>query len=96
MPQDNPKSSLQEYVQGQGLSTPQYRLVSSEGPDHGPVFTIEVLVAEEVMGVGHGGNKASAEQTAARAALLRLAGDASEEAAGKDGSLVTKYGVTEV
>ena len=90
MPQDNPKSSLQEYVQGQGLPTPQYRLVSSEGPDHGPVFTIEVLVGEKLMGVGHGGNKASAEQTAARAALRRLAGDASEEAAGKDGSLVTE------
>ncbi len=78
IPQDNPKSSLQEYVQGQGISTPQYRFVSSEGPDHGPVFTIEVLVGGEVMGVGHGGNKASAEQTAASAALLRLAGDASK------------------
>ena len=74
MSQDNPKSCLQEYVQGQGLSTPQYRLVSSEGPDHGPVFTIEVLVDGEVMGVGHGGNKASAEQTAARAALVKYSG----------------------
>lgn len=71
--QENPKSSLQEYVQGQGLSTPQYRLVSSEGPDHGPIFTIEVLVDGEVMGVGHGGNKAVAERTAAQAALLWVA-----------------------
>lgn len=90
MSQDNPKSGLQEYVQGQGLATPQYRLVSSEGPDHGPIFTIEVLVSGEVVGVGHGGNKASAEQAAARVALLRLAGDTSNEAAGKDGSLATE------
>ena len=72
IPQENPKSSLQEYVQGRGLSTPRYRLVSSEGPDHGPVFTVEVLVDDEVMGVGNGGTKAVAERYAATEALVRL------------------------
>ena len=75
IPQENPKSSLQEYVQGQGMSTPRYRLLSSEGPDHGPVFTVEVMVDSEVLGVGHGSSKAVAERTAAEEALARLASD---------------------
>ncbi len=75
IPQENPKSCLQESVQGRGLSTPRYRMVSSEGPDHGPVFTVEVLVDDEVMGVGNGGSKASAERSAAREALVRLAAE---------------------
>ena len=69
---ENPKSNLQEYVQGQGQPTPRYRVVSSEGPDHGPVFTVEVLVDGAVIGTGHGGSKAAAERTAAQHALLRL------------------------
>ena len=72
LPQENPKSRLQEFVQGQGLSTPSYRLVSSAGPDHQPVFTVEVLVEGEVMGTGHGGSKAGAERTAATQALASL------------------------
>ena len=75
IPQENPKSRLQEQVQGRGLPTPNYRVVSSEGPDHQPVFTVEVLVEGEVMGVGNGGSKAEAERTAATQALLRLASE---------------------
>jgi ribonuclease-3 len=83
-PPENSKSSLQEYVQGQGLPAPIYRVASSEGPDHDPVFTVEVLVAGEVIGVGHGGNKAGAERTAAVIALRQLtsesgAGPSAEE-----------------
>ena len=76
MPQENPKSCLQEYIQGQGLSTPRYQVVASEGPDHGPIFTVEVVVDSKVLGVGHGGSKAGAERTAAKDALARLASDA--------------------
>ena len=82
MPQENPKSCLQEYVQGQGLSTPRYQVVSSEGPDHGPVFTVEVVVDSEVLGVGCGGSKAGAERTAAQDALARLESDASQGQSG--------------
>jgi ribonuclease-3 len=78
VPPENPKSHLQEFVQGQGLSTPQYRLVSSEGPDHGPVFTVEVLVDGHVVGVGHGGSKAGAEKTAATNALARWESEPSD------------------
>jgi ribonuclease-3 len=69
IPPENPKSRLQEHLQSQGLQTPKYRLVGSEGPDHGPVFTVEVLVDDEVIGEGQGGKKSEAEVQAARAAL---------------------------
>ena len=72
-PPENPKSHLQEYVQRLGRAAPRYMLVSSDGPDHSPVFTVEVLVEDEVVGTGQGGRKADAERTAARDALVRLA-----------------------
>ena len=73
-PPENPKSLLQEMVQGQGLNPPTYDLVSSEGPDHGPVFTVNVLVNGQVVGTGAGGKKSEAEGAAARAALAALTG----------------------
>ena len=71
-PPENPKSLLQELVQGRGMSPPTYTLVSSEGPDHGPVFTIDVLVNGQVIGTGSGGKKSLAEGAAARAAFAAL------------------------
>ena len=73
-PPENPKSLLQELVQGQGLDPPTYNLVSSEGPDHGPVFTVEVLVNGQVVGTGSGGKKSEAEGAAAKSALAALTG----------------------
>jgi ribonuclease-3 len=71
-PPDNPKSDLQERVQAIGHSTPRYRLASSDGPDHKPLFTVEVLVDGEVAGAGQGGKRSDAEQSAARDALSRI------------------------
>lgn len=72
-PSGNPKGLLQEHLQGQGQPSPRYRLVSTEGPDHDPVFTVEVLAGEEVIGAGQGGKKADAERAAAQDALARIA-----------------------
>ena len=69
---DNPKSRLQEYIQGTGRATPRYRLASSEGPDHDPWFNIEVLVDSEVIGRGQGGKKADAERAAATDAIEKM------------------------
>lgn len=73
LPLENPKSHLQEYVQGLGHPTPTYRVVSSEGPDHGPVFTVEALVDDTVVGTGQGRRKTDAEGAAARDALEKFA-----------------------
>ncbi len=68
----NYKSMLQEYVQGEFKTHPQYRISSEIGPDHEKVFTVEVVVNQKVLGRGHGGNKKEAEQEAARDALLHF------------------------
>ena len=81
--EENPKSYLQEFVQAHGSSSPSYRLVSSEGPDHGPLFTVEVLVEGEVLGIGQGGSKSNAESTAARMAMARLAPVSEDSANGR-------------
>ena len=68
----NYKSMLQEYVQGEFKTHPQYRISSEIGPDHEKVFTVEVVVSSKVLGRGHGSNKKEAEQEAARDALLHF------------------------
>ena len=65
----DPKSALQELVQGDGKRAPVYRLADSEGPDHDRWFRVEVLVEDEVVGEGRGRSKKIAEQEAAQAAL---------------------------
>ena len=74
---DNPKSRLQELIQGMGRPTPRYQLVACDGPDHQPVFTIQVLVGDEVMGQGTGNRKTDAERAAAQ---MALDGEAAESA----------------
>ena len=65
----DPKSCLQEYTQAELRTTPTYRTVSEEGPDHAKTFTAQVLVKSTVWGEGAGGSKQAAEQAAAVAAL---------------------------
>ena len=64
------KSLFQEQAQAHVGITPSYRLVNQEGPSHNREFTVEVLLGDQVAGRGQGRNKQTAEQEAARAALL--------------------------
>jgi ribonuclease-3 len=68
------KSALQERLQALGKPLPEYRLAGEAGPDHRKEFSIEVVVAGEVLGAATGRAKKEAEQEAARLALARLAG----------------------
>lgn len=65
----DPKSHLQEVVQSQGGSTPQYKVLSEEGPDHDKIFTVGVFVDNEIKGQGTGPSKQAAQVVAATAAL---------------------------
>lgn len=65
----DPKSELQYRSQALFGILPAYRVLSIEGPEHRPHFTVEVQAGEEVRGVGVGPSKQSAEQDAARHAL---------------------------
>jgi ribonuclease-3 len=71
-PPENPKSQLQEHLQALGAPAPHYQTVAKEGPDHTPIFTVQVLKGDEVIGTGRGGKKSDAERAAARDALARL------------------------
>lgn len=65
----DPKTVLQEYVQGHLHITPNYRIIREEGPDHAKIFTAQVLVDDQVWGEGAGPSKREAERAAADAAL---------------------------
>ncbi len=64
------KSRFQEKAQAHVGITPAYRLVNQEGPAHSRVFTVEVLLGEKIAGSGQGRNKQTAEQEAAKIALI--------------------------
>lgn len=68
----NYKSQLLEHAQGIGLSSPMYKVISEDGPDHKKQFEVEVLVDNEVHGVGTGNTKKAAQQQAAQAAIEKL------------------------
>jgi ribonuclease-3 len=59
-------------VQSQGLVTPAYVVTKEVGPDHDKDFTVQVLVAGKVKGVGVGKSKQLAQQQAAAEALKAL------------------------
>lgn len=65
------KTRLQEKVQALSKKL-EYRLVAQEGPAHDRIYTSEVLVDNDVKGVGKGKTKKSAEQKAAYEALKVL------------------------
>jgi len=68
----NPKSRLQEWAAAGGRPAPTYRQVSREGPDHAPVFTVEVTVAGSPPAQASAGSRQAAEKAAALALLDRL------------------------
>lgn len=68
----DPKTALQELVQGLGAPPPRYVLVERTGPDHKPHFVIDVARENDILARGEGGSKREAEQNAARAALAKL------------------------
>jgi ribonuclease III len=72
----DPKTALQEWAQARGQNPPSYAEVARDGPDHAPVFTVEVLLDSGQTARATAGAKRQAEQSAARALLSRLeAGD---------------------
>jgi ribonuclease-3 len=75
----SPKSRLQEETQRTG-ERPLYRLLEAVGPDHEKVFRVEVVVANEVLGLGTGSSRRLAETAAAAEAVEVLEARAAEAA----------------
>jgi len=63
------KTALQEWVQARGETPPEYVEVARKGPDHQPVFTIEVRLTSGPSAQATAGSKRQAEQVAARTLL---------------------------
>ena len=66
------KTVLQEVIQQNPEEHVEYVLVGAEGPDHAKQFHVEVRLNSNVIGKGTGRSKKSAEQNAAKEALLLM------------------------
>ena len=73
----NYKSILQQHLQREDGSTPNYRVLSESGPDHAKEFVVQAMLKRKSLGTGEGTTKKEAEQAAAKEALEQLGIDPS-------------------
>jgi ribonuclease-3 len=72
-PQKDPKTLLQEWLQGHGLPLPHYELLAEHGEEHARQFDVAcVLEQPEARFEGSGGSRRAAEQVAAGIAVAFL------------------------
>ncbi len=70
----DPKTSLQEYLQGVKQPLPVYQVVKTEGKSHDQIFTVECRIPGlGLVTTGTGNSRKRAEQVAASAALEQTA-----------------------
>jgi ribonuclease III len=63
----DPKTLLQEYLQGRRMALPQYAVVATRGEAHEQQFEVECVIPElRIRSLGAGTSRRSAEQEAAR------------------------------
>lgn len=69
----DPKSLLQEVLQGKKIAVPEYAVVHTSGEAHAQVFIVECFIQKlDIRTVGEGTSRRIAEQQAAQLALLAL------------------------
>ena len=69
----DPKTALQEHLQGRKLSLPAYTVQRTEGEAHEQTFTVECRVDElDMAAMGRGASRRAAEQAAAQGLLAEL------------------------
>lgn len=73
-PQKDPKTLLQEWLQGRGLPLPHYELLAEHGEEHARRFDVACVVGEprDIRCEGTGNSRRAAEQVAAEAMLALL------------------------
>jgi len=67
----NPKSFLQEWAAAHGKGAPVYSLIERRGPDHAPVFTMQVTVEGAAPRTATGRSRQEAEKAAALGLIER-------------------------
>lgn len=65
----DPKTHFQEIVQAKMGTTPYYKVLSEEGPDHSKNFTIGLFLNDDLVAQGQGTSKQEAQVEAAQNAL---------------------------
>lgn len=69
----DPKTLLQEYLQGRKLALPKYTVIATQGEAHAQIFQVECAIAPLKMNTrGEGSSRRLAEQMAAQAAYQKL------------------------
>jgi ribonuclease-3 len=69
----DPKTALQEHLQGRGLQLPRYAVQKTEGEAHEQTFIVECRVDDlGIAATGTGASRRAAEQAAAAAVLAQL------------------------
>jgi len=69
----DPKTKLQEYLQGRQKSLPRYRVVQTSGKSHDQIFTVSCELGDlGLLGEGKGSSRKQAEQQAAHNILQML------------------------
>lgn len=63
------KTTLQEWLQGKGITSIKYSLENETGPDHDKTFYVSLYVKDKQIALGSGKSKKQAEQCAAESAL---------------------------
>lgn len=66
------KSKLQELVQKEYRTSPSYKTLKEEGPDHAKLYTVGVYFNDKQVGEGQGHSKQEAEKLAAQNALIKI------------------------
>lgn len=66
---DNFKDILLRYTQKYNMTLPEYALVLQNGPPHKRLFTVQVIIDGQPLGVGYGSSKKIAEQHSAKLTL---------------------------
>ena len=69
-PLKDPKTQLQEHLQGRGLPLPDYQIISESGPEHAREFQIRATSGEYIAEAS-GSSRKKAEQQAAAALLAQ-------------------------
>ena len=62
----DPKTELQEQVSANGFNLPEYHVIERTGPDHRPIFIVEVVIDGLGKAQGTGKSKKDAERYAAK------------------------------
>lgn len=69
----DPKTALQEILQGRRLPLPRYSLLATRGEAHAQEFEVECIIADmDIRSIGVGSSRRIAEQQAAQRALAEI------------------------